>query len=584
MREIVERAWTFRAYYSIFSVIGMFIYSAPYLIWPNEVDELWIRFIGFSICFSMLTLTRDLKNNVKFIVVYWHLVLFFVMSFLPFYMLMANHFSSFWVANMTISMISLSFFVNWQAYFSINLLGITSAYFIFRSFNSDIFPNYDLQISTVLYLLILVVIMTNIIMKFTSKTLKLISKQNLELERAKTALAKSLYNVSSENSALGGKLEQALGVKKEILSNVSHEIRTPIHAIGQMSDLLTNWRELPEEKVDELISLMNNSIRRLQTFTGNLLDATKIDSNKMMFEFKQYDLYKTISEIILEFKIMAQEKNLDVRFEHYSGLNQDNFFATVDEIRIKQVFRNLLNNAIKFSHDGKIDISLEKKQDKILFSIKDQGIGIPEEELSDIWSPFIQSSRNKSMAGGTGLGLTICKGIVEVHKGKIWAENNYDGCGSTFFVELPNILLNDEEIHHFQPQEMEKLDQIKPLIMIVDDEEIVAASLEMLLSSKHYEVIAFRNPLEALEFAKNQYKKIGLILLDMMMPEMHGTNFVKIIKKNPHTDSIPVVIQSGMEDKSEMQKLKQLGITEYITKPYNKDMILSAVERNLKQN
>jgi len=166
---------------------------------------------------------------------------------------------------------------------------------------------------------------------------------------------------------------------------------------------------------------------------NDLLDLAKLESGKITFEFSPADLDLLIDSMVDECNSLASEKMLTVRCEHHEANGQ----IVLDADKIKQVLRNILSNAIKFSPEGgTIDISTFKKADSVVVSVRDQGAGVPENELGSIFDKFFQSSKTKTGAGGTGLGLAICQEIITAHKGRIWAENNPD-TGVNFLFEIP---------------------------------------------------------------------------------------------------------------------------------------------------
>jgi signal transduction histidine kinase len=227
-------------------------------------------------------------------------------------------------------------------------------------------------------------------------------------------------------------LHNALEVKTEFLDNVSHEIKTPVHTITNViSLLLDQWKEISEEEKLELLVMLKNDNARLLSFCSNLLDLSKFLKGHGI-KTKKCHILDILKEVMTEYK----------SFEHLISINipmevKINNFIVCDPQKILQVMRNLLDNAIKYGKKSDIEIGVrDNTAEYITFSVSDKGIGVPEKELKDVFNPFEQSSRTKTRAGGTGLGLTICKKIIEYHNGQIWAKNNEEG-GSTFFFTLP---------------------------------------------------------------------------------------------------------------------------------------------------
>jgi PAS domain S-box-containing protein len=237
--------------------------------------------------------------------------------------------------------------------------------------------------------------------------------------------------------------ENANKIKSEFLSNISHEIRTPMHQILSYSKFgIDKIDKVEKEKLSHYFLKIRTIGNSLLSLMNNLLDLSKLESGKMDYDMKIIHPQSIINNTIGEFHSLIDEKEIILEKNIESSISSIN----CDEIKIGQVVRNLLSNAIKFTPNGnKVLIVVKSKElpinDKIivpsvLFTVFDQGIGIPEDELETIFDKFVQSSKTKTGAGGTGLGLAICKEIIEAHNGKIWAENNPEG-GSTFSFMLP---------------------------------------------------------------------------------------------------------------------------------------------------
>ena len=247
--------------------------------------------------------------------------------------------------------------------------------------------------------------------------------------------------------------EQANNSKSEFLANMSHELRTPMHGIISFTSLcLKQFKGSPldEKKTVKLQKFLTNietSSQRLLSLLNDLLDLSKLEAGKEDFNFEKNDLALLVQQIHNECSASIKEKEINFI------INQpiDPLSIVCDKNKVLQVLSNLITNAIKFSiQDKTIEITIEKTSiilgkrssdtkttDGALVSISDQGLGIPENELSTIFDKFIQSSKTKNGAGGTGLGLSICQEIVSAHRGKIWAEHNPDG-GALFRLFLPN--------------------------------------------------------------------------------------------------------------------------------------------------
>jgi signal transduction histidine kinase len=264
-----------------------------------------------------------------------------------------------------------------------------------------------------------------------------------ELIIAQDELEKKVEGRTLEYRKAKEEAEFANKAKSEFLSNVSHEFRTPMHQILSYSKFgVDKIDTVKKEKLLHYFSKIGAIGKNLLSLLNNLLDLSKLESGKMDYDMEDTDLLIMVNEIITNFKSLMKDKELSLKIDKKS----DVFKAVCDDFKIRQVIRNFLSNAIKFSKSfntitismslSNISLSRNNQLPAILVAVKDQGVGIPEDELELIFDKFVQSSKTKTGSGGTGLGLAICKEIIDAHNGKIWAENNPDG-GATFSFMLP---------------------------------------------------------------------------------------------------------------------------------------------------
>ena len=221
--------------------------------------------------------------------------------------------------------------------------------------------------------------------------------------------------------------------KSRFLANMSHELRTPMHAIQSFTKL--SLKRESDEKVHHFLENIDSSTKRLTNLLNDLLDLSKLESGKMELNLKQANMADIISAAVQSLAGLSKEHGINFDLTEVTEVH-----ARIDLNLITQVIINLASNAIKFSPDNSIiRLSLQKNTDSLVFSIEDDGVGIPDEELKDIFNSFVQSSKTITNAGGTGLGLSICKEIIELHKGKIWVESPPDkkDHGSIFYFQIP---------------------------------------------------------------------------------------------------------------------------------------------------
>ena len=229
--------------------------------------------------------------------------------------------------------------------------------------------------------------------------------------------------------------EAANLAKSEFLANISHELRTPLHGLLGYADLgIRRSYSITPEKLQSYFEQIKQSGDSLLVLLNDLLDLAKLESGQMKYSFEMVNVNDLISQLSDEFYSLISEHNVNLLLE----IPEELIEIKLDPMRIKQVIRNLLSNALKFSpQHGVIELKLEHEPDGFVISIRDQGIGLPEGELELIFEKFIQSSTTKTGAGGTGLGLAICREIVTAHGGMIWATNHPEG-GAILTLTIPD--------------------------------------------------------------------------------------------------------------------------------------------------
>ena len=229
--------------------------------------------------------------------------------------------------------------------------------------------------------------------------------------------------------------------KSEFLGNMSHELRTPMHAILSYSGFgVKRFNNVDDDKKLSYFVKIQKSANTLLVLLNDILDLSKLEAGKMDFVMEVNDINELIIEIVDEFSALAQNENVIIE----CNLCAENSVFKFDVLRIKQVIRNLVSNAIKFSESGSlVIIKTTDNENYFTFSVIDEGVGVPDDELVDIFDKFKQSSKTSTGAGGTGLGLAISREIIHSHNGQIWAENNIEN-GAKFNFSIPNKVENSD--------------------------------------------------------------------------------------------------------------------------------------------
>lgn len=405
------------------------------------------------------------------------------------------------------------------------------------------------------FLLLFIVIYLNIKQRVTLE--KIVKERTKELEREKN------------------RAQNATKAKSQFLANMSHEIRTPINGIIGMSHLLLQTN-LTKEQMNFLKNI-DNSAKSLFRLINDILDFSKIEAGKLSIEKTTFNLKKSVSSVIESVKFIVQEKNIRIHLKYGHNL-KDCFYG--DSLRISQILANLLGNAIKFTHNGDIYITIKKIDGKRLrFQIKDTGIGLSEEQQKKLFKSFSQADGSTTRKyGGTGLGLAISKQLVELMGGKIWALSK-EGFGSSFIFEIElqetDFIDADEEKTEFDKNILNA-----NKILIVEDNLTNRLVLLGLLEDCVKEIDIANNGKEALDLFKSG--KYELILMDLQMPVMDGYEATKIIREIDK--DIPIIALSANAMIEEVEKTKAYGMNEHLAKPIDVEKLFTTLSKYINSN
>ena len=368
-------------------------------------------------------------------------------------------------------------------------------------------------------------------------------------------------------------------VKDQFLANMSHEIRTPMNAVLGFTHLLQ--QQPLNEKSKEYVASIQHAGENLLDIINDILDISKIESGMMRLEPVSFSLRGMMHSLQLMFQPKAQEKLLLLDVQVDAGV-PDILYG--DVMRLTQVLVNLINNAIKFTPQGQVNVRVSLLSNnesgvRLLFAVTDTGIGISPNKLSTIFDRFNQAEADITRKyGGTGLGLTIVKQLVELQHGTIKVESE-TGKGSTFLVELPYTqgeLLAEGTEHSGYSQEHFTLPQQPDIrLLVAEDNRMNQNLLRHLLGNRqlHYQLVS--NGQEALNALYKQH--FDLILMDIQMPEMDGYSATKKIREELHSN-IPIVAMTAHAMAGEREKCLQAGMNEYLAKPIREEELYRMIQ------
>jgi signal transduction histidine kinase len=341
------------------------------------------------------------------------------------------------------------------------------------------------------------------------------------------------------------KLKQIDKIKNDFLSTVSHELRTPIAIMREGISLCMDERVGTLNPVQaKLLSDTENNLRRLTYLVNDLLDVAKIEEDKVKLRKKSLEISDIVDKIVDEYKPQADKRNIQLK----KVLPKKPVTIYADEYKIFQIFNNLLNNAFRFTvADDTITVGFNDKETYIECFVSDTGVGIEKKHIPNIFKKFEQIDRVDGPGyKGTGLGLTICKGLVEKHNGRIWAESTL-GKGSTFRFTIPKTRSHK--------------------VMIVDDENNIIEVIEGLLSDENYQFLSANDGKTAIEKIIEELP--SLIILDIRLKECSGYEVIGKLKQDQRTHNIPILVMSAYSvDSQYLGQLNKHAVIPTIAKPF----------------
>ncbi|MCW3103134.1 MAG: multi-sensor signal transduction histidine kinase [Bacteroidetes bacterium] len=379
--------------------------------------------------------------------------------------------------------------------------------------------------------------------------------------------------------------EHAKETQEQFLANTSHEIRTPMNGIIGMTNHLKDTALTNEQR--EYISAINESANSLLVLINDLLDLSKINAGKMTFEKKAFRLSDLFKNLVYSLQYRSTEKNIRL----ISSIDEAIPAALIgDPVRLNQVLLNLTGNAIKFTEKGEVKIVAKLLKDDgkellILFSVQDTGIGIQESKLSTIFESFTQvNARTTRKYGGTGLGLTIAKQLIEQQGGTISVSSKVNE-GSTFsftllFKKLSRNVKEQRDLN-IQPGDFNQPNLNSIAVLVIDDNKVNQRVAALTLQKWNAKVDVADNAKMA--FEKLNEKKFDLILMDVTMPEIDGFEATRHIRKKMPApiSKIPIIAMTASALIGDREKCIAVGMNEYVSKPFNPEDLYDKIMKTI---
>jgi PAS domain S-box-containing protein len=374
------------------------------------------------------------------------------------------------------------------------------------------------------------------------------------------------------------KAETAEQLQETFLANMSHEIRTPMNGIVGMTDILGNMSLSQEQK--SIVKTIKKSSDTLLFLINDILDLSKIKAGKLSIEKVEFELNELLDSVFTPFEIKSRFKGIEFDVVHRPSMPLN---LVGDEFRLIQVLNNLLGNAIKFTKEGKVEVSIRevKRNEEMIsleFRIRDTGIGIEKDKLQSIFNSFEQGTENISRKfGGTGLGLSITKKLVELQGGTIRVDSLY-GIGSIFSFQIDyKLACQEKEIQPSKNISRTNLSGLKnKSILVAEDNEINQLVITHTLKNVGVHVTIAENGHDAI--AHLQQSDYDLVIMDLQMPGMDGIQTTRVIREHLKNE-VPIIAMTASVMRNERANCLAAGMNDYLSKPFDQSELFSSLTR-----
>ena len=379
------------------------------------------------------------------------------------------------------------------------------------------------------------------------------NRQKVQLDKRTKQLQEALKDARKNNQ-----------LKNQFIRKISHEIRTPMNGVLGYAELLRK-QDASKEEQQEFVDTIIDSGKELVGVIENILEISSLQTENNTSQLKETNIIETFEEVISLFKERAAKKNIDLIFKKANS--SEIYLVLIDKVKFTRIITNILDNSVKFTEKGSVELDYKISNNNLNISIRDTGVGIHEDKKEDIFNAFSSTEKinSETLNDGLGLGLTIAKENASIIKGNISFESEIDQ-GTTFFVSLPIKKMKKRTI---DVNEKSKQNNRTYKILVAEDEEINFMLVNSILSRSiayDFSITRAMNGKEAVEICKKT-DDINLVLMDIRMPIMDGYEATRIIKEM--RPSLPIIAHTAYSADHDVQKALTVGCSTVLTKPVN---------------
>jgi len=377
------------------------------------------------------------------------------------------------------------------------------------------------------------------------------------------------------------KIQEVDLLKTSFVANLSHEIRTPLNGILGFAELLKK-KDISSEKREMYADIIYNNGQQLLNIITDVIDLSKIHADQLIIEEKQVLLKQLVDHLqfIYQNELKRNEKS-NIKLSINTHVENNDIIILTDGTRLQQIFQYLLSNAVKFTHTGEISFGFKIEKNKVVFHVKDTGIGITPEHKKFIFDHFRQANESISREyGGTGLGLAISKKLVELMGGEIWVESEVN-IGTTFYFTLPLKKSLQDSVQDTPIQQDKHIPTFKgKQILLVEDDQTSYLLIKAVLEEIGAKITRVDNGLDSIQMCKDLNP--DLVLMDIQLPKMNGYDAVKNIRLTQPNKIIIAITANAFEE--DRQKCMAIGCNDFLAKPVSKDLLINTIAKYLEIN